>query len=313
MRRVVASASVLLACVSGAAAQAPNSAELLALVKSLQARVNVLERQAADRNVREPRRARIASPAVRVVTPTSGPVDFVALPRTAPWTGLYIGASAGLAVPTSSQTTRGNGIATGGAAPQAIAVYGQTTGTREPGALVGARAGFNVQVAPNLIGGIQAELGLNAVPLNQRGVANTTQSGGGIFFAATGSAFVQAHLVWDAAITGKLGMILTDRSMIYALAGPAYGQMQEGGTNLAIGMFGATAGAGLEYRLSENWSATGEYRYTYLRSGSYGASNFAITAQTFAPPAGQINTTQSRLQASIHQLRFGVNRHFTLD
>ena len=191
-------------------------------------------------------------------------------------------------------------------------LVGRTTGSKEPGALISAHAGFNAQVSPFFLVGAQAELGLSTTPLNQNG-ANFGMNAGAIPGAQLGSVAYRANLVWEAAIVGKVGFILSDRAMIYALAGPAYGQMQENVTNSAVSMFGFATGAGLEYRLNETWSATGEFRYTALRSDAFGAPNsFLAVAPPFASNA-QTTTMRNRLQSSDYQLRYGVNRYFAAD
>ena len=307
MRRALTFSGVMLACVSAASAQDPGTAELIALVKSLQARVNVLERQAAERDVREPRRPRLPSPAIRTASGAPAVTGMLELPPVAPWTGFYIGASAGVGVPVSSLSTQSATVALPAAPP--LLLTGTGSGTRAPGALAHARFGFNTQISPTFVAGLQGEIGLAAVPLNQAG-STTSRVGAGF---AVNSAFLRAHLVWDAAIAGKIGVTLSDRAMIYALAGPAYGQIQENATNAAVSMCGVTAGAGLEYRLNGNWSATGEYRYSYLRSSGFNATASTFANGGFFAPTATITTAQNRLQASIHQLRFGVNRYFTLD
>jgi outer membrane immunogenic protein len=78
---------------------------------------------------------------------------------------------------------------------------------------------------------------------------------------------------WDGSVRGRLGLALTDRSLIYATGGYAFGHFstpQSGAgepedpaeEHLGGNHDGWTIGGGINYALSESWSTGIEYRYT---------------------------------------------------
>jgi len=96
---------------------------------------------------------------------------------------------------------------------------------------------------------------------------------------------------WDGSLRARLGFLLSDSALLYATGGVAFGNMKfdnpvnptsaewtdanlYGGTRV-----GWTAGVGIQYALSANWSLRGEYRYADYGKETvrYGSASFTST------------------------------------
>src|SRR6202022_800586 len=76
---------------------------------------------------------------------------------------------------------------------------------------------------------------------------------------------------WDSSIRGRLGVLVTSRSLVYATGGVAFGHFttpyheddaQDTVELLGGNRTGWTLGGGLEYALDGDWNTRIEYRYT---------------------------------------------------
>jgi outer membrane immunogenic protein len=97
---------------------------------------------------------------------------------------------------------------------------------------------------------------------------------------------------WFGTLRGRAGFAINN-VLLYATAGLAYGGLKAefGSADESKTLVGWTAGLGLEYGFTPNWSAKVEYLYMDL-----GSSTYTITG------------VDNGLQASY--LRFGLNYHF---
>jgi outer membrane immunogenic protein len=117
---------------------------------------------------------------------------------------------------------------------------------------------------------------------------------------------------WFGTLRGRLGFVPTERLLIYATGGLAYGEVKtnisnsevfsDGVSRLFLGAntdvrVGWTAGAGLEYAFTSNWTLRGEYLYVDL-----GTSGTTATFQGTDPLQSQIRYNASR------ESRFSVAR-----
>ena len=160
------------------------------------------------------------------------------------WTGFYIGGNAGYGW--------GSGEDALGAA-----------GIDPKGWLAGGQAGFNYQFANNIVAGIEADI-----------------QGGDVTAAVPG---LSSTLDMFGTVRGRLGYAFGP-VLPYATGGFAYGNntLSIPGVSQSQTLTGWTAGAGIEYALSEHWTAKTEYLYTDLGSKSYNALGTAagVTTQT---------------------------------
>ena len=210
------------------------------------------------------------------------PVAYVAPPPVFTWTGFYVGLNAGAAIGNSRYDWQpfGNSFNQGGVA---------FTG--------GGQIGYNWQTGP-LVLGLETDI-------NYRGASNN--SNGGLFGATNlGSGYFGT-------VRGRLGFAM-DRVLFYGTGGLAYGNARFPATSVGIGPAGVmalsridnpgtrlgwTAGAGVEYAFTRNWSVKAEYLYVDLGRNS---ANY-VDLFTGAPVALQARNSD-------HIVRAGLNYRF---
>jgi outer membrane immunogenic protein len=189
------------------------------------------------------------------------------------WTGFYIGADVGgdWARDAVSPTVPDGGV------------FPRTNLVKSSGVTGAGTAGYNFQNGM-VVYGIEADLGYLTLRGNSRDLLGGTE----VDFIGNSGFYGD--------VTGRLGVTL-DRTLIYVKGGYAYYNGSVTTTTLIPGFTvgsasfssGWTAGAGLEYKISPDWSVKGEYLYfdfgtktATLTSGAgavFGYSN-ALTVQT---------------------------------
>ena len=153
------------------------------------------------------------------------------------WTGFYIGVNAGYGGDKNSYSING---------------FGNIASISSGGFIGGGQIGYNYQFL-----GTQFVLGLEADIQASNIEGKVSIIGFGI----------GSKLDYLGTVRSRLGYAFTDRALIYATGGLAYGRVKTdlagllswGGTNT-----GWTAGAGIEYALTPNWSIKTEYLYVDL-------------------------------------------------
>jgi outer membrane immunogenic protein len=232
------------------------------------------------------------------------------LPRKAPpvspivqavnWTGLYVGVHAGY----SWGRWEGDLTFDPGGGP--IEVFDPARRTIDAdGWLAGGQIGFNYQ--------------LNAVVFGLEADASWTNfKGSGSFNTAPGDVSwrLENRLDWFGTVRGRAGIAM-DRFLLYATGGVAFGQSRSDlvVTNIipcclvtANGSgkedhVGWTAGGGVEWMYSRNWSIKAEYLYIDL-----GTADYHLVGTTFV---GTPHTTDSLLgNLKFNVVRVGLNYRF---
>lgn len=117
------------------------------------------------------------------------------------------------------------------------------------GYTVGVQAGYNVQFDPMVVG-IEAELAYSGIEAS--------------------AAPYSAELNWRGAITPRIGFAM-DRFLPYIKAGVAFGSIDasDGSGNDSATLWGWTAGAGVEYAVTDQVSVKLEYAYTDLGDDTF--------------------------------------------
>ena len=198
----------------------------------------------------------------------SSPDYYAPMPVFA-WSGPYIGLNLGVQLGSFTQASN--------------LIYG----TSSAGIVGGIQGGYNFQVAPNLILGVEGDITGSSL----RG--NSTLP----FFGLSG----QAELNVLMTARGRIGYTL-DRAMFFATGGLAVASVDTriadlrslAGWNSSQWRAGWTLGAGLEYAITNNISAKVEYLYTSIRDDD----QYAFARD------------YSRVGLSFSTLRAGVNYHF---
>jgi outer membrane immunogenic protein len=192
----------------------------------------------------------------------------------ATWTGWYIGADVG--------GTWFNQSATWNPLPTAAAFGANTiTGTeRASGVIGGVYAGYNYQISPSGLVGIEADIS------GTRANGNVTQTWT-TFGTATpipGSFNSQSsRLDWLSSVRGRLGVLATPSLLAYVTGGAAWGGFNYSATDsngvaggglytAPVSSFNKTqsgfvVGGGLEWMATHNWLFRAEYLYYGFNSG----------------------------------------------
>jgi opacity protein-like surface antigen/outer membrane receptor protein involved in Fe transport len=185
------------------------------------------------------------------------------------WTGFYLGLNAGGAFGTNTATASGGG---------------GSASVNEPGFIGGAQVGANYQTGA-LVWGFEADY--DASTQNQS--------------LPPGMVSATAQMPWLATLRGRFGVAF-DRYLVYATAGGAAGELRStiaipaGTTSTTVAYGTWTAGAGIEYGITDNLSARVEY--LYVDKGN-------IATGVIGPPA---TTITSRLENNL--VRAGLNYRF---
>jgi outer membrane immunogenic protein len=211
--------------------------------------------------------------------------DLNLAPRVAPvasapaaiytWTGFYIGGQAGAGIGRSSLSD-----------PLAGGTDAFPTGA---GFLGGGVVGANYQWNRILVLGVEGDFNWTGI----RGGANNS----------LGDA-LGTDTQWTSTVTGRVGAAF-DRLLIYGKGGAAFARDRNSFTDLAgnsasrgFTQTGWTAGVGLEYGISKNWSA--KIEYDYLSFGSQPLSLSTATPTAF-PSSASLN---------VQEFKAGINFHF---
>jgi outer membrane immunogenic protein len=262
--------------------------------------------------------ASAAPPAAAVVAPYN-------------WTGFYVGGNVGYGWGTAdnnlslSQKLDLPGFAT----------LGATDSNKIKGVIGGAQAGYNWQLT-NVLLGVEADFqasGQKGTTVYGATIINPTISG-----PNPATVTDTNKLDWFGTVRGRLG-VTSDRWLVYATGGLAYGKVNVSGNAQPANAFAAivnapivwdqsatkvgwTIGAGVENALSGNWSWKIEYLYMDLGSvtanasggmgthagnpgNCYGTPGGGICANTSVPASG---TVTSKLTDNI--VRVGINYTF---
>ena len=123
------------------------------------------------------------------------------------------------------------------------------------GASIALRGGHDWQLSNGLVLGVLADVGYS--------FAKHTVSGAGW------SDSIKAR--WDASLDARVGYAVSPSMLAYALGGFTYRNFENKGYYTvppivtyknSIDAYGFNVGAGVEYKVAQNWSVYGEYRFT---------------------------------------------------
>ncbi|MER8429999.1 outer membrane protein [Mesorhizobium caraganae] len=192
------------------------------------------------------------------------------------WTGLYVGAEAGYAWGNSTYDGAGSP-----AGPPFI-----STSLDPKGGFGGAYVGYNYQFNGNYVVGVEAD-------------ANFADVKGDNTFAVFPGVVASGDLEWFGSARLRAGYAF-DRFLPFVTGGVAIGRYSgtENGTlENSETMVGWTAGAGLEYAVTDNLIARVEYRYA-----DYGRKSQS--------PLFNFPTEQVRLDLTTNDVRVGLSYKF---
>jgi outer membrane immunogenic protein len=203
------------------------------------------------------------------------------------WTGFYAGGNLGYGLGQSNSDTNLTGLGVGRFA------FAHSDPLNLDGVLGGAQIGYNWQVSPNWVYGLEADFQGSGISATQTYSDAYSGSGGllGVTATGTGNTSYDASISWFSTARGRVGYAL-NRLLIYGTGGLAYGEVRVGGTLMDSGTtlilcgpsctptpfsgsgsfnassvnVGWTLGAGVEGALVDRWTWKAEYLYVDLGS-----------------------------------------------
>lgn len=211
------------------------------------------------------------------------------------WSGFYVGVNGGYVFDTGkSQLTGTPGLLATGFAPIGSAK------TMGDGFTIGGTLGYNYQIG-NFVAGLEADL--NYVDLGK--TVSTT--------LGPLTTTVSQDMTYFGTVRGRLGYAF-DRVLIYGTGGLAYGDQKARTTISGLGSqwtgeksdtrFGYVLGAGMEYAITNNWSAKVEYLYYDLGKTNY------VSPLVAGPGAGAGVFGTSKAENRGNIVRAGINYRF---
>jgi outer membrane immunogenic protein len=248
------------------------------------------------------------------------------------WTGFYAGLNAGYTFggTNSVDLETAPGVSIGSFQPLANATAASATDVlplHNSGFIGGGQIGYNLQFADAWLVGIETDIqgtgarssasAIGIAPI--AGVPPSTAQ-------AQSNISINNTVDYLGTVRGRLGFLVTPALLVYGGGGFAYGEVHEGvdiattlspfgllGLSPAFRSFsttrtGWTAGGGLEWMFSPNWSVKAEYLYYDLGRVTFGAGGlkFVVAGTTvFTDPV----TASTRFNG--HIVRVGLNYHFS--
>ncbi len=224
----------------------------------------------------------------------------IAVEAVSSWTGFYLGGHVGAGWNSNSWTN-----ASFPDLPYDFqAPFGSGTAN---GMLGGFQGGFNYQIAPKLVVGIEGEYSFSDIKGDQIPIRRVD------FFRDSSLHVKQSNI---AAVTGKIGTVYHDDILIYAKGGWAWSQFKydagvqtsEGPANyprVTDNRSGFTFGVGTEYKIDRNWSAKVEYDYY-----DFGKKNVAFPKTSVPAAFTTLDAINTDVAQQTHVIKVGANYNF---
>lgn len=238
------------------------------------------------------------------------------------WTGFYIGGNAGYSWGSSNtDVSYYNPVTLAPIVPPAGSILSNSFGMN--GGIAGGQAGYNWQNG-NWVWGVEADIQWSGERGSSAYRCASTILGGvcipGATFLLPGmtgtNLALDQSLEWFGTARLRGGLLVSPRVLLYATGGLAYGGIKTAGTlsgftpaDVAVSASGSrtdtrlgwTVGAGVEGKITQNWSAKLEYLYMDL--GRYDALTLSL-----APGSLIASNISSHFTDQI--LRAGINYQF---
>lgn len=231
-------------------------------------------------------------------------------PVASSWSGFYAGLGLGLRASGTDATTTGPTdipilFQSGNAASESLA------GTAFRGAPY---LGWNWQVTPRWVVGIEGDVGFADQTTSLQGFGFSP--GVPPFELAKGDSFA-VRATWDTSARGRVGLLVTPTTLLYATAGAAWQHFDVTSTCAAsctsasftpavitnsVTKAGWTAGLGVETILSGNWFVRADYRYA-----NFGPAALTVTRQFLGFPL----STNFDVALRTHTATLGLSYKFS--
>lgn len=219
------------------------------------------------------------------------------------WTGLYLGAHGGAGWGTIESSVD-IGATLAGLGIPGLAATLPVSSHNINGFLAGGTLGYNYQMGNFLVG---LEGDISWADIDGTGPCL-------VAFACT------TKVNWMADVTGRIGVLATERLLVYAKGGVAFANtdytfgnsFSAGGATIALTgklndtRVGGLFGFGAEYAFMPRWTAKVEYNYMDFGTERY---NFPLTASVTGVPPATFNAVTD-IDQVVHTMKVGVNYKF---
>ncbi len=227
------------------------------------------------------------------------------------WAGPYVGATLGYGFGHSGADARlGGQWATESQALQDFMKRDLEDGLSPKGAVIGLRAGYNLQTPKDFVYGGEVELNVDDVK-DEKKHTDSPASFPSLSYAVVSGLDVKQSL----ALQGRFG-VARGPNLFYASGGWSWARAEMVAEILSNGNYskearttktlnGPTLGVGVEHKYSDRFSVRAEYRYT-----DYGKVRFDTDyrpGSSFASPA---YTESMKRDLSLSEFRIGATYHF---
>jgi outer membrane immunogenic protein len=254
-------------------------------------------------------------------------------PPSPTWTGLYVGLNAGGAW-SAGGLQYGTTLARTNLLDESLV---QTGGpywgmpSNYSGVVGGGQFGYNYQINSMFVAGLEADFQGSSMNGHSSSISTYpeiayTSSPDGIWSNSTATTYSATAIDWFGTARARLGVMPVSSMpglMVYGTGGFAYGGARATNTMTTVvepllgagfaryaynnARVGWTAGGGVEWQFTQNWSVKAEYLYTDLGSARGYAMGRGVTHPLFIN--GFNNTNAFRFNT----VRLGVNYHFDWD
>lgn len=219
------------------------------------------------------------------------------------WTGLYLGVHGGAGWGTVESSVD-IGATLAGLAIPGLAATLPVSSHNINGFLAGGTVGYNYQMG-NFVLGVEGDISWADIK-------------------GTGPCLVAFNCTtkvnWMADVTGRIGVLATERLLVYAKGGVVFADtdytfgnsFSAGGVTTALTgklndtRVGGLFGFGAEYAFMPRWTAKAEYNYMDFGTERY---NFPVTASVTGVPPATFNAVTDINQV-VHTMKVGVNYKF---
>jgi outer membrane immunogenic protein len=238
------------------------------------------------------------------------------------WTGFYLGAGVGARSAKVNEQTLSAGSNFGSifmsAATCQFVSCGVTQSLDHTAFRFSPYIGYNWQVAPQWLVGLEGDVGFGSKTSTINGVA--LPGAGGFSINDPGDSFA-VRASWDASARARLGYLVTPTFLIYATGGPAWQHVEATSTcgpnnanctdtgvqftsiiRDSTTKLGFTVGGGIETMLCGNWLLRGEFRYS-----DFGTIN---NTDVRTDGAGGFLSTKYNLRLTTQTATFGIAYKF---
>ncbi|NTV70974.1 MAG: porin family protein [Azonexaceae bacterium] len=232
-----------------------------------------------------------------------------------PWTGFYVGVSAGQALTQQSFSTSPSGTLV--TSPFIGSTRWGENSTRESDGLFigGVQFGYNWTFSDRYIVGIEADIRSNDQSFQSQSVFSPAA---GITVTNTST----SSLPMVSTLRGRLGYLVQSNFLLYGTAGLAYGEQKgtftqsvsAGNTlveifpvNLSKSAYGYSTGVGVEWAFARQWSVGAEYQYLSLATKQTQMISTAYLGPS-ALASDVMSVSSSEFKVNVLQL--GVNYRF---